>query len=374
MFIFKVLKDTNLIKSDLYFYKIMELKTYCVIGQMSGTSLDGVDLVYVIFNEESNYDFEIKFAKTYSYSNKWRNKLKNAFYATSEEMTLLHVEYGHYLGQLMNQFIKEFSIKNIDFIASHGHTIFHNPAKKYTLQIGSGASIASITNTKVVCDFRSQDVALGGQGAPLVPIGDLLLFSDYDYCLNLGGFANISFQENGERKAFDICPVNVVLNHYAEKLGFSFDKSGKQASNGTINYELLNTLNNLKFYKNSNPKSLGIEFVNSEIFPLIDKYFLSEKDVLRTFVEHIALKIAEKVNPTKKILVTGGGTYNLFLIDQIKKLSKAELIIPSDLLINFKEALIFAFLGLLKIQGKNNCLKSVTGAKKDHSSGLIYYT
>lgn len=367
-----MLKDTNLIKSDLYFYRIMDTKKWQVIGLMSGTSLDGVDLVQVTFTDENLYEYEIHHAKTYAYSDDWRKKLKNGFYATAEEITLLNVDYGRFLGRLINDFIKEFSINKVDFIASHGHTIFHNPAEKYTLQIGDGASIAATTNLKVVCDFRSQDVALGGQGAPLVPIGDLLLFADYDYCLNLGGFANISFQENGERKAFDICPVNVVLNHYAEKLGFPFDDNGKLASEGKVHQALLNMLNQIDFYKNSAPKSLGMEFVNAVIFPIINSFSLSEKDVLRTYVEHIALKIAEKVNHSKKILVTGGGAYNLFLINRIKEISKSAVIIPSNLLINYKEALVFALLGVLRIDQKINCLKSVTGATKDHSSGLIY--
>ncbi|MDP3353766.1 MAG: anhydro-N-acetylmuramic acid kinase [Flavobacteriaceae bacterium] len=350
----------------------MEDKVYHVIGLMSGTSLDGVDLVCVSFLSENNYEFKIEYAKTYSYSVDWKEKLKQSFNATAEEITYLHVVSGRYLGQLINHFIDEFSIKNIDFIASHGHTIFHNPSKKYTLQIGHGASISAITKLKVVCDFRSQDVALGGQGAPLVPIGDLILFSDYDYCLNLGGFANISYQENGLRKAFDICPVNVVLNYYAEKLGFPFDENGKLSSQGYIIQDLLKELNQLPFYINSSPKSLGVEFVMSEILPIINKYSISEKDILRTFVEHIAIKIAEKVNPSKKILVTGGGTYNLFLINRIRELSKSIIVIPSDLLINYKEALIFALLGVLRVEGKINCLKSVTGAIKDHSSGIIY--
>ncbi|MDP2088205.1 MAG: anhydro-N-acetylmuramic acid kinase [Flavobacteriaceae bacterium] len=351
----------------------MEHKTWQVIGQMSGTSLDGVDLVHVTFKLGSNYEYKIHHAKTYFYSEEWRVKLKNAFDATAEEITLLHFEYGCYLGRLINDFIHEFSIKEIDFIASHGHTIFHNPSKKYTLQIGDGASIAAATNQKVVCDFRSQDVAFGGQGAPLVPIGDLLLFSEYDYCLNLGGFANISFQENGERKAFDICPVNVVLNHYAEKMGVPFDKNGKFSSEGIVHQELLNSLNEISFYKNTAPKSLGMEFVNSEIFPIINCFSLSEKDILRTFVEHIAVKIAEKVNPSKQILITGGGAFNSYLINRIKFHAQCEIEIPSANLINFKEALIFGFLGLLKMENKINCLKSVTGATKDHCSGLIYY-
>ena len=350
----------------------MEDKIYHIIGLMSGTSLDGVDLVYVTFLSDNNYKFKIEYAKTYEYSEDWRKKLKIAFKTSADEISFLNFEYGRYLGQLINQFIDEFSISKIDFVASHGHTIFHNPAKKYTLQIGHGSSIAAITNLKVVCDFRSQDVALGGQGAPLVPIGDLLLFSDYDYCLNLGGFANISYQENGVRKAFDICPVNVVLNYFAEKLGLPFDENGKLASVGKINNELLHELNNLSFYSSSAPKSLGIEFLQSTILPLISNYSISEEDILCSYVEHIAIKIAEKVAPDKKILVTGGGTYNLFLINRIKEISKTKLIIPSDLLINYKEALIFALLGVLRVEEKTNCLKSVTGATKDHSSGIIF--
>jgi anhydro-N-acetylmuramic acid kinase len=350
----------------------MEDKVYRVIGLMSGTSLDGVDLVCVTFLSERNYKFKIEYAKTYSYSVDWKESLKKSFNSTAEEITFLNFEYGRYLGQLINHFIDEFSIKEIDFIASHGHTIFHNPSKKYTLQIGHGACISAVTNLKVVCDFRSQDVALGGQGAPLVPIGDLMLFSDYDYCLNLGGFANISFQENRLRKAYDICPVNVVLNYYAEKLGLPFDENGKLSSQGFIHQDLLKELNQLPFYINSSPKSLGVEFVMSEILPIINKYSISEKDILRTFVEHIAIKIAEKVNPNNKMLVTGGGTYNLFLIKRIKGLSKSTIVIPSDLLINYKEALIFALLGLLRVEGEINCLKSVTGASKDHCTGLIF--
>ena len=350
----------------------MEDKIYHVIGLMSGTSLDGVDLVYVTFLSDNNYKFKIEYAKMYEYSDGWREKLQRAFKASADEISFLNFEYGRFLGQLINQFIDEFSISKIDFIASHGHTIFHNPAKKYTLQIGQGSSIAATTNLKVVCDFRSQDVALGGQGAPLVPIGDLMLFSDYDYCLNLGGFANISYQENGERKAFDICAVNVVLNYFAEKLGFPFDENGKFASAGKINDDLLQELNNLSFYTSSAPKSLGIEFLQSTILPLISNYSISEEDILCTYVEHIAIKIAEKVALDKKILVTGGGAYNLFLINRIKEISKTELIIPSDLLINYKEALIFALLGVLRIEERTNCLKSVTGAAKDHSSGIIF--
>ncbi len=350
----------------------MEPEQWNVIGLMSGTSLDGVDLIFVTFGFEKKYEYIIHNAKTYLYSIDWQLKLKHAFDQSKQEIELLHIEYGVFLGQLINKFIDEFDIKNVDFVASHGHTIFHRPEENYTLQIGDGQSIATETSIKVVCDFRTQDVLLGGQGAPLVPIGDMLLFSEFDYCLNLGGFANISYQENDARKAFDICPVNVVLNFYAEKLGKAFDENGNLASVGNLQKQLLNDLNNLPFYHSSSPKSLGIEFVKSDVLPIISKYNLSESDVLRTYVEHIAIKIAEKVSPDKNILITGGGAYNHFLIDRLKYHSACQCIIPSKELIDFKEALIFAFLAVRKIENKINCLKSVTGASKDHCSGVIF--
>jgi len=356
----------------LYFYQNMEQRQWNVIGLMSGTSLDGVDLVYVTFKENGQYTYKIHAAKTYNYSDEWRSKLRNAFEQSKDEIENLNIEYGIFLGKLINKFITEHAISEIDFIASHGHTIFHRPQEHYTLQIGDGQSIANETSIKVICDFRSQDVILGGQGAPLVPLGDLLLFSDFDYCLNLGGFANISYQEHNERKAFDICPVNVVLNFYAEKLGKHYDENGDLASVGSLHNELLYELNNVSFYTSSSPKSLGIEFVKSVLIPLISRFNLNESAILRTFVEHVAIKIAEKVKPHKTILITGGGAYNRYLIERIKKLSNCDCVMPSKELIDFKEALIFAFLGLRKTENKINCLKSVTGATNDHSSGVIF--
>ncbi len=355
-------------RNDLYFYS-MNNKKYA-IGLMSGTSLDGVDLVYASFEQKPNYSFEIISAKTYSYSDKWKNKLKNAFGQTTNEVQELDNEYGKYLGNLTNLFIEEFQIDKIDFIASHGHTIFHKPDEGLTLQIGNGKEISAITNQKVVYDFRTQDVKLGGQGAPLVPIGDELLFSEFQYCLNLGGFANISFNNN-QRIAFDICPVNIVLNHYTRKINLEFDDKGLIASKGEINNQLLEELNNVPFYRDEKPKSLGYEFVVSEIIPLIDKYSLSIKNILRTYIEHIAIQIANKIKFKGQILITGGGVFNEFLINNLKNRVQNEIIISNERIINFKEALIFAFLGLLRIDNQVNCLKSVTGAEKDHSSGKI---
>lgn len=346
-----------------------------VIGLMSGTSLDGVDLVFTsIFKENGKYSYKIINSETISYPQNWEDTLRKAFYFSEEELIKLDKTYGFYLGELVNEFIQNNSIENIDFVASHGHTIFHKPNEGYTLQIGDGQEISNTTNLKVVCDFRTQDVLLGGQGAPLVPIGDKLLFYEYDYCLNLGGFSNISFDKNNERIAFDICPVNIVLNYYVKQLGFNFDDKGLIAKSGTINTELLKALNKILFYSLPIPKSLGFEFVEEEIIPLINSYKLSVKDVLKTFVVHISEKIVEQLDnsASKKVLVTGGGAYNEFLIEEIKKITNCKIVTPNKALIDYKEALIFAFLGVLRFENKVNCLSSVTGANKNHSSGKIF--
>ncbi|QNM85752.1 anhydro-N-acetylmuramic acid kinase [Polaribacter pectinis] len=350
----------------------MNKKEVFSIGVMSGTSLDGVDLVYVKFEKDNYSDFEILHATTIPYSLEWKQFLQNAIHSSEKELEDLDIVYGKYLGGIINNFISNFKIENIDFIASHGHTILHQPEKGITLQVGSGKEISKITKQKVVYDFRTQDVKLGGQGAPLVPIGDELLFSEYDYCLNLGGFANISYKQDDKRIAFDICPVNIVLNKYAQQLGFDYDDKGKIASNGTFLMQLEADLRMLEFYKEKPPKSLGLEWVQKEIFPRLESSTRKPEDLLRTFTDHIAWAITKVITKDAKVLVTGGGAFNEYLISKIKQMKKAELIVPSKQIINFKEALIFAFLGLLKIDNQVNCLKSVTGAEKDHSSGVIF--
>lgn len=359
----------------------MKNKFWHVIGVMSGTSLDGVDLVFAKFNKDKTYSFEILEKKAVNYSEKWKNTLQEAFYSSGEKLTKLDVDYGEFIGNIVKKFIEEKGIEKVDFIASHGHTIYHQPNQNFTLQIGSGAVISAITNCKVICDFRVQDVALGGQGAPLVPIGDQLLFGNYNYCLNLGGFANISFQNHEKRQAFDICPVNIVMNHYMRRLGFEYDDKGKLASTGKIQEELLAELNSLPFYVDDKPKSLGYEFILETIFPIIDAYKLPEKDLLRTYVEHVIFQISNVIKRNNSsvetlkmqtLFVTGGGAFNTFLIERLSSLVSCEVIVPKKDIINFKEAIIFAFLGVLKDQNEVNCLKSVTGAIKDHSSGVIF--
>lgn len=347
---------------------------YNVIGVMSGTSLDGIDIVYATYCFDKSWKFEIHDADTFPYSERWKKMLSDLPNETMPFLRKIDKDFTVLLAEKIEVFIDINNIKDIDFIASHGHTALHQPKNKLTYQIGNLPDFADILNRKVVCDFRVQDVELGGQGAPLVPIGDLLLFSDYAYCLNLGGFANISTDINNERIAYDICPVNIVLNYYMSQIGKDFDDKGQLASTGKIHEPLLDKLNALHFYHSDYPKSLGYEWVKEHIFPLIASYKLDLNDILRTFIAHCAYQISKEINKKDhaKVLITGGGAYNDFLISEIKTMTKNTLVLPEKILIEYKEALIFGLLGVLKIRNEVNCLASVTGASRDHSSGKIF--
>ena len=343
---------------------------YNVIGVMSGTSLDGLDIAHCEFwQENNNWKFNIVDAKTFKYNKNWLQKLSNAHNLSSKDLIELNNIYGNFIGEKVIEFSNK---RHIDFIASHGHTIFHNPEKGFTYQIGNGANIAATTKIKTIADFRTLDVSLGGQGAPLVPIGDKLLFSNYDYCINLGGFANISFCKNDTRTAYDICPVNIIANSLVLPLGLEFDKDGELGRTGSINNELLYKLNSLEFYSKKHPKSLGREWVEKNISPLLIENKISINDALRTLYEHVAFQISDNLK-YGNVLVTGGGTKNKYLISLIKQKSKlVNFIIPDVQLIDFKEALIFAFLGVLKNNKQINTLSSVTGASIDSSGGAIF--
>ncbi|MDP3679475.1 MAG: anhydro-N-acetylmuramic acid kinase [Flavobacterium sp.] len=348
---------------------------YTIIGVMSGTSLDGVDLAHIVFTVKNNkWDFQILESETVSYSIDWLNKLKIAVGFSEAALEKLNQDYTQLLAVIISDFIEKYEIKNLDAVCSHGHTILHQPQNGFTLQIGNLPEIATLINQTVVCDFRVQDVQLGGQGAPLVPIGDRILFSEYEYCMNLGGFSNVSFEQNNKRIAFDISPVNTVLNFYANQLGLDYDDKGNISRTGICNKELLNELNALDFYQKKHPKSLGFEFVKETVLPIIEKYSIPIEDKLHTFTEHVALQIALALpNKNGSLFITGGGAYNDFLIERVQyHLPKMKLIIPSAKILEFKEALIFALLGVLKLRREINVLSSVTGAKTDHSSGVIY--
>ncbi len=350
------------------------MKHYKVIGIMSGTSMDGVDLAYCEFwQTNQHWQFEIKHAETIPYNKTWLVRLTELHKQPIHLLPKTDAYYGKYLGQLVNTFIKTHALQ-VDFIASHGHTIFHQPQNGFTTQIGCGANLFAETGIKTINNFRVVDVAYGGQGAPLVPIGDELLFNEFDACLNLGGFSNISFTKNKTRKAFDIGPCNIVTNQVAQQLGFDFDDEGKLAAQGTVNLTLLNELNNLPYYKTNPPKSLGIEWVNTDFWPTIKPHQITAVDLLATLQQHIAQQIANTIitNKLNQVLVTGGGAFNTSLINHINNLTHQALKIPNALLVNYKEALIFAFLGVLRVEGNINALQSVTGAKQNSMGGAIW--
>ncbi|AWA29681.1 anhydro-N-acetylmuramic acid kinase [Flavobacterium magnum] len=352
----------------------MEKENYNVIGVMSGTSLDGIDLAHVFFETESGkWRFQILECETIPYADAWVSRLRSAVDFTAPELEELNADYTDLLGKTISAFITKHKLTP-DAVCSHGHTILHQPRQGITLQIGNLSQIAQICNQKVVCDFRVQDVAMGGQGAPLVPIGDRILFAENDYCLNLGGFSNVSFEENGKRIAFDISPVNTVLNFYADRFGKAYDDQGHIAASGVVDQALLQTLDSLGFYKEPYPKSLGFEYVRQTVVPLMERFAIPDANKMRTFTEHIAVQIALALPQKRgKMLVTGGGAYNTFLMHRIREfLPDMQVIIPDRKTLEFKEALIFALLGVLKLRGETNVLSSVTGAPKDHSAGMVY--
>lgn len=350
------------------------MQNYVSIGVMSGTSLDGLDLVACRFSYDQSWSYDILKSGTIPYSHKWVTRLSQpTIELNAYEFALLHNEFGKFIGKRVAIFCSDLEEKP-DLVSSHGHTVFHQPHNQLTFQIGNGAFVAAASGLPTACDFRSLDVALKGQGAPLVPVGDELLFGEYDLCLNLGGIANVSFRENGERKAFDISPVNMAFNHFTKELGYEYDLSGNLGRSGNIQTELLELLNGLEFYQQKGPKSLGREWVDDVFLPLIYSFQLSAEDVLRTLYEHVSDQLSRAVDqyPKGQILITGGGAHNVFLIELFCEKTKHKTILPAVQIIDFKEAIIFAFLGILRLRQEVNCLKSVTGTHHNHSGGVIY--
>lgn len=351
------------------------MRDFKVIGLMSGSSLDGLDIACVNFSHDNKrWFFQIVEAGNVPYSEEWKNRLSEAFNKNESELKDLDIEYGKYIGSVTKRFIDKYELEP-KLIASHGHTIFHIPENSYTLQIGDGQEIANATGITTINDFRTEDVSKGGQGAPLVPIGDKFLFADSPICLNIGGIANVSYDIDNKRIAYDICMANQLLNYLANKLGYDYDNNGQFARQGNINQDLLNLLNNNSYYDKAAPKSLGREFFENYQHQIIDNSSLHVRDLLATATEHIAYQIVKATNSLEKtkMLITGGGAKNNFLIERISKMSKHEIIIPDTMIIDYKEALIFAFLGTLKMEGKINVLSSVTGASSDSSSGKICF-
>jgi anhydro-N-acetylmuramic acid kinase len=346
-----------------------------VTGLMSGSSLDGVDLATCEFwKERKKWNFTIVASHTIPYPASLRKSLEEAISWDKERINQLDCELGHYFSELIIQFHAKYKVAP-ELIASHGHTIFHDPGHGNTFQAGNGKIMADRTGIRVVNDFRREDVDQGGEGAPLVPVGDRLLFGDCDACLNLGGFANISFEnENRQRIAFDICPVNLALNWVAGLIGKEYDHNGEIARTGLVNKPLLEALNSIEFYGTDPPKSLGKEWFLDAFLPIISNAGLPENDLMATVAEHISIQIASAAQDAGigEILTTGGGTLNQFLLERLIHHTPARIVVPDQVLIQFKEAMVFAFLGLLKALGEVNCYASVTGGNNDISTGIIH--
>lgn len=357
---------------------------YRAIGLMSGSSLDGLDIAFVEFHENGGkWSYEIIQADCYPYDEEWMKRLKSAISLPALDYQLLHVDYGHYLGRQVNRFIAQYELHyKVALIASHGHTTFHVPSRKMTAQLGDGAAIAAETQLPVVTDLRSMDLALGGHGAPIVPIGEKLLLGNHEYFLNIGGIANISFNTD-VYTAFDICPANRVLNMLANDAGKEYDEDGKLAASGKLNVALLETLNALDYYGKPHPKSLANDFGTDIVYPIIRKTGVSHEDALRTYVEHVAVQAANSIRTAggsvpaseAKLLVTGGGAFNTFLIERLQDMVKEmniEIVIPSKELVSYKEAMIMALIGVLRWRQEYNVFSSVTGASRDSIGGALW--
>lgn len=360
---------------------------YRAIGLMSGSSLDGLDIVFAELEENrGEWKYEIKTAACYAYNDDWKQRLINAKNSTAHDYFLLHADYGKYLAEQVNIFIEENNLHHqVQLIASHGHTVFHEPKSGFTTQLGCGATLAALTGINVVSDLRIMDVALGGQGAPIVPLGEKLLFPGFDFYLNIGGIANLSFQHQKEFIAFDVCPANRVLNMLAQKEGKEFDENGAIAERGEMNMALFNALNALDYYKLLPPKSLSNNFGTDVVYPLIESLNLNTADALRTYTEHIAHQINESVQHIIidkaadknqfKLLVTGGGAFNKLLVKKINEnlaISNVEVIIAENNIAFYKEALIMALLGVLRWREENTVLASVTGASRSSIGGSVW--
>ena len=352
----------------------MESYEFTVLGVMSGTSLDGIDMAIVKFKKTNQWSFELLEASTIAYPKAWEFKLKTAIALDEKERALLDEEYTYFLGGKIDSFVSNFPHYTIDFVSSHGHTVLHEPQNQMTYQMGNLPSLSKQLQRKLICDFRTADVALKGQGAPLVPGAEIHLFSAFDACVNLGGFANISYLTESKQKAYDICAVNVVMNFLANKLGLDFDRDGNLARRGKNIPAFLSALNALPFYDKPAPKSLGMEWVNTTLLPILNSFNAHKvEDLLHTYSMHVVSEIVRNLPKNGQVLFTGGGAFNVYLMEQIQLASTAEIVLPSENIIAYKEAIIFAFLGVLRHLDQPNCFSRFTGSSMDHSSGNIFY-
>lgn len=342
-----------------------------VTGIMSGSSMDGLDVALCQFSKNNNkINFKILKVTTLQYPPKIIKILNDIRIVSIKEFFEYDVIYGQWIGKKVKQWLSKNNLKS-DIIAVHGHTVLHHPEKGYSVQLGNAFQIAAICNLPTIHDFRNTDIALKGQGAPLVPIGDQWLFNQYDACVNIGGIANIFIQKTN--MAYDICIANMALNYFANKIHLQYDRNGAIAKKGIVNNRLLQELNQLKYLHQKPPKSLNREYFETRYLPVIEKYSLSAKDKLATLSEHIAFQISQSIKSKhiKKVLITGGGAFNNFLIQRIQFYSKKEIVIPDKIIVKYKETLIFALLGYLRWNKEYGNIATATGAIKNTLCGLI---
>ncbi len=344
---------------------------YTALGVMSGSSLDGLDLALCHFAlRGGRWSFTLEDARTVPYDRAFQQKLVAVMNGSALDLARLDRDLGDRIGHAALDFLIG---RHVDLIASHGHTIFHKPDEGLTVQIGHGARIAAVTGRRTITDFRSLDVALGGQGAPLVPLGERLLFPDHRAFLNIGGICNIALHGGRDVLGYDVCIGNQALNLLAAEAGQPFDRDGAMARTGSVDEGLLKQLNALPFHHRTPPRSLGREWFDAEVLPLIKDERIALKDRMRTVVEHIALMVAGVVAAgTEELLVTGGGAHNSFLIERIQAQTRARINVPEKGIVDFKEAVIFAFLGVRRLRGESTALASVTGARREASGGSLF--
>lgn len=362
------------------------MATYKVIGLMTGSSLDGVDVAYCHLEDNNGkWNYKIEIAECVPMPPKWKARILSLVLQNAVTYLRTDSHFGHYLGEVVAKFIEDHQLDGkVDFVASHGQTVFHQPENQMTSQIGDGGAIVSHCNLPVVCNFRTQDVAYGGQGTPIAPIADKLFFGDFRFCLNLGGIANISFKTNDDKMiGFDICGANMVLNALAAEIDLEQDTDGNIARSGNINQELLNELSSQWYFEKPFPKSIGGGWVTKIFQPVFRRHHCSVEDKMRTACEHIAIQIAKDINqiyttqgitpdPSHTMLVTGGGAFNKTLMDCISAHAPVQLVVPDATTIKFKEALIISLMGALRWSNQINVLGSVTGARQDSIGGEIH--
>lgn len=357
---------------------------YKAIGLMSGSSLDGLDIAYTHYQQTGGaWSYDVVHAGCYGYTDAWKEKLAGATTLSALDYCLLHTAFGHYLAEQVNSFIEAYSLQHkVDLVSSHGHTSFHHPLQRMTAQLGDGAALAAGTGLPVVSDLRAMDIALGGQGAPIVPIGEKLLLSQYEWLLNLGGIANLSARRGDEYIAFDVCPANRVLNMLAGTVGKEYDEGGRMAAAGQVHEALLQELDALDYYALPHPKSLDNGFGTDTVYPMVSKRNLSVEDALRTYAAHICAQIVRAVRAVQpepaggqRLLVTGGGALNDFLVQELQQALESvgvELVIPDKNLIQYKEAVIMGLIGVLRWREEPNVLSSVTGARYNSIGGALW--